>query len=153
MTVQPGLCRTWSVIPKTGFLTKSLIRSTHSTCTSGSFLFCLCARIAAAAFCFISSACFSARFFFAFFFFFFLFLFLVWYTRHYIHVNLFRFMRSGTQDIIYMLIYSGVVKIEPHHEKTCYFAYAKTKAQISAFIFCHIDRTIPLLPKSENSSL
>ena len=52
---------------------------------------------------------------------------------------------------------------EQLHEKTCFFAYAKTKAQISctvtaqlisAFVFAtYIGSTIPLLSKSEISSL
>ena len=55
---------------------------------------------------------------------------------------------------------SGKFIFELHHEKTCFFAYAKIKAQIcrtltahliSAFGFCYIDSTIPLLPKYEVS--
>ena len=51
---------------------------------------------------------------------------------------------------------------EPRHEKTRLFAYAKTKTHISfavtaklisAFVFRYIDSTIPLLSKSEISSL
>ena len=49
----------------------------------------------------------------------------------------------------------------PHLEKTCFFAYAKTKAQISCAVtaqlislcFHYVNSTIHLLPKYEMSSL
>ena len=51
---------------------------------------------------------------------------------------------------------------EPRYEKTRFFAYAKTKTQISfavtaklisGFVFRYIDSTTPLLSKSKISSL
>ena len=48
--------------------------------------------------------------------------------------------------------------LEPHHEKTCFFAYPKIKAQISSevtaqLISAFVFATVPLLRKSEISSL
>ena len=41
---------------------------------------------------------------------------------------------------------------EPHHEKTCFFAYAKQRHHLR-HCFHYIDSTISLLPKSEIISL
>ena len=54
------------------------------------------------------------------------------------------------------------ILIEPRHEKTVFFAYAKTKTQISFAVtreadqrlcFRHTVSAIPLLSKSKSSSL
>ena len=49
-----------------------------------------------------------------------------------------------------------LVLLEPRYERTGFFAYAKTKSYREAdqrFCFRYMDSTIPLLPKSEISSL